>query len=1103
MVVYVHPTWYLQSNDTTTCRNTSFIWPDHEGHRLYCPELDDYFTTIPTGTDGTFTFIDSLKTLTCATCPGENGCDSVWTIRLTVTPTYDNPHSKSMSDEETYFWEHTLYIGEKVDPDTLSDDLYHNEPVHQTVVAPTGRNFYDTLYFTATYHCDSIERLTLTVGPTYRDTLHDQHTCFNRTYYWRRDGALPGHTDSLVMAITPDSSMLNRVTYFSDTAHTAEFGFDSIHVLELSVHPTYLMPADYDTVCHGSPYVWNDAYGKPHTVALYGENHVHYTAVPTDTLGWITIYDSLKTVTCPDCQAGAGCDSVHVLHLYVAPTYYFPESYSICGNDTLLWQRSLYVGATYDTATYGVPPMHTTQHDTVIYLPNRRLFLDTAEYRTAVIECDSIYYLNLTIVPTAFTLLHDRISDNDSTWHFGHGYNYHRGQDYNYPDLSDTINRVPYSLLLIDTVQTYEGCDSIIHDSLTVYPEYRFVLDTFTCANKRLDWRKYKEINHLWSGTFYDSLKTAAGFDSVYVLHLTIIPAFEMTQRRDFCKNDTILWHHTLIYWTPEDGDIPVEYVARYSRGEGCDSVYTLITTYHDYFHRAATVDTCCRFDEYHWLEPDGSEHTRELRDEQGRVLTAIPTDTLGWITIYDSLSTSSQCRCDSTFTLRLFVKPAYHFYETHAPACTGTPVVWRDSVYTADSATVITDVRSFQTTGGCDSVFHFTLQFYQTYEFKTDSFEFCANETPLVWHDISTKPYFDASIDERHRTDDTIRLDKVYSTVNLCDSIYRLHLVIHPALWDEWDDTICIGEKLKFNDRVLNEQGTYYDTLVTEFGCPLYQVLNLAVVPATRFAVLVDSTCADYGHYEMTIPYEGLRPDSFAIFFDSTALARGFVDLIKDTFIDSIITMDIPQAQPFMYPDNYTATLFLFSRHCKEDSTMMLRYTFAIRYPSSILSQHWNDMIAIYDSAYNGGFRFSEFQWYRNDTLMPGQTAHFLYQPHWLDNGEQYSVRLTRQGESYGIMSCPITISWDTDRRVTPTMQYLSVVPTVVSRDYPVTNILSLLEGDYRVIDPYGSVVNTGRIQPDERHAMYLPLPDVPGLYVVEMEDVEGNSRSVKVMVY
>lgn len=181
----------------------------------------------------------------------------------------------------------------------------------------------------------------------------------------------------------------------------------------------------------------------------------------------------------------------------------------------------------------------------------------------------------------------------------------------------------------------------------------------------------------------------------------------------------------------------------------------------------------------------------------------------------------------------------------------------------------------------------------------------------------------------------------------------------------------------------------------------------------------------------------------------------------------------------------------------------MMLRYTFAIRYPLSILSQHWNDMIAIYDSAYNGGFRFSAFQWYRNDTLMPGQTAHFLYQPHWLDNGEQYSVRLTRQGESYGIMSCPITISWDTDRRVMPTMQYLSVVPTVVSRDYPVTNILSLLEGDYRVIDPYGSVVNTGRIQPDEHHAMYLPLPDVPGLYVVEMEDVEGNSRSVKVMVY
>ena len=273
--------------------------------------------------------------------------------------------------------------------------------------------------------------------------------------------------------------------------------------------------------------------------------------------------------------------------------------------------------------------------------------------------------------------------------------------------------------------------------------------------------------------------------------------------------------------------------------------------------------------------------------------------------------------------------------------------------------------------------------------------------------------------------------------------------------------------------------------------------------MPATRFSVVADSACADYGQYVLRVNYDGLRPDSFAIYYDSLAHARGFVDVLKDTFVDNNIQLAIPQATPFLRPDNYKATLFFFTRHCIEDSTMMQSYTLQVRYPSSILAQHWNDMIAIYDSAYNGGYKFDNYQWFYNDDIMPGQTAHFLYQPHWLENGETYSVRLTRVGEDYGIMTCPITISWDSDNKVTPTMQYLSVVPTAVSKDYPVTNILSLIEGDYKVISPTGSTILSGRIVPDEHHAMYVTLPAVEGMYVVEMHDDDGNSRNVKVMVY
>ena len=1307
MVVYVHPTWSFTANDTTTCQNSQFTWPDHEQHTLWCPEKHTYLTTIPTDVAETFTLVDSLKTISCPDCKDGVGCDSVWTLRLTVTPTHNYSHTARISDESVYFWEHKLYIGVKVNPDTISDALYHGEPIHTTVVAPTGRNEYDTLYFTETYHCDSLENLTLIVGPTYRDTLHDQHTCINEPYTWYRSGEL---TDRI---ITPTPAMINAVTYFSDTLQTKEFGFDSIKILELIVHPTYLMPADYDSVCRNDEYHWLDANGHEHTQGLYGENHIHYTAIPTDTVGWITIYDSLKTVTCPTCQAGVGCDSVHVLHLYVAPTYRWPHRHTIsdeetyfwehklyigekvnpdtisdalyhgepvhktvvayagvneydtlyhtvllgcdsiealtllvgptyrdtlhdqhtcintpytwhrsgeltdrvitptqsmvnvvtyfsdtlltkdfgfdsiqilelavhptylmpadydtvckdepyiwleheyktiptdvsgwitiydslktktcptcqsgvgcdsvhtlnlyvaptyhhhetgimCDNTTFLWQRRLYVGAHYDLQTYGTPAATTPDYDQVIYLPDQDNYDDLAHYTTTLL-CDSNYYLDLTINHSEFYLIRDKISDNNKTWSFGHGNNYHRGQDYNYPDLSDTT-RVPYSLLLIDTVKTPEGCDIIYHDSLTVYPEYRFRLDTFTCSNETFNWRQYHELNHRHTGFYYDSLKTVAGFDSVYVLFLEIFPGFEVTYNRDFCKNDTIYWQYEKLYWHEFEGDQVVNYKAEYHRSEGCDSVYFLNVWYKNYYHYPVRRDTICRYDEYHWFEDDGTEHTRALRGEHGEVFTSIPNDTVGLIVIYDSLHTSASCHCDSTFTLELFVKPAYHFYESHDPVCTGTTVEWRGQTYTSDVATVITDNRSFLTTGDCDSVFHFTVEFYQSYDYETEYFEVCADHGHFEWHGISFDEEMQRSLSERHTVDDTIVRAKIYNTTLGCDSTYHIQLVIHPVLWEEWDDTICVGESYHFFSQTLTEKGTYYDTTYTEFGCPAYQVVNLAVEPATRFNIVADSACADYGEYLLRIGYDGLRPDSFAIFYDSLAHARGFIDVPKDTFISDHIELALPQATPFLRPDNYTATLFFYTRHCKEDSTMLNRYNIQVRYPSSILKQMWNDAIAIYDSAYNGGYRFEKFQWFHNDAIMPGQISHFLYQPHWLENGQDYAVELTRVGEDYGIMTCPLTIEWTGNDKVTPSMQYLSVVPTMVSRDYPVTNILSLIEGNYKVINPTGSTIQSGRIVPDEHHAMYVTLPAVAGLYVIEMSDDEGNSRTVKVMVY
>jgi hypothetical protein len=90
------------------------------------------------------------------------------------------------------------------------------------------------------------------------------------------------------------------------------------------------------------------------------------------------------------------------------------------------------------------------------------------------------------------------------------------------------------------------------------------------------------------------------------------------------------------------------------------------------------------------------------------------------------------------------------------------------------------------------------------------------------------------------------------------------------------------------------------------------------------------------------------------------------------------------------------------------------------ILYPSTVMEQAWDDVIAVLTHDYNGGYDFTAFQWYENGVPLSGETRSYLYRK--LTMGSEYSVLLTEQ-DGMQLMTCPLTAEPQTEVSLYPTV--------------------------------------------------------------------------------
>lgn len=303
-------------------------------------------------------------------------------------------------------------------------------------------------------------------------------------------------------------------------------------------------------------------------------------------------------------------------------------------------------------------------------------------------------------------------------------------------------------------------------------------------------------------------------------------------------------------------------------------------------------------------------------------------------------------------------------------------------------------------------------------------------------------------------------------------------------------------GDSIVLNGTLYDSPGDYIDTVTSVYGCD--SIISLHIIqlcPDSVPGALDVSLASDYGDLcfsddeeRLNLSYTIIRGtvSAFSVDYGASAEAVGFTDIDSSAVDGTTIALSIPAA---VRPDYYTSLITFYDSDC---GRLTVPFDFDILYPASVVTQRWNDVLAVTNADHNGGYTFSAFQWYLDGVPLDGQTRSQLY-----DRGNslhfdgEYRVLLTRAGDSVSVMTCPYT----------PTRfdeQHYTEVSTV------------LFGGSALTVDVDGQAVATlysvSGIRYSEQHlnsgTNSLAMPAYAGIYLLRIVHSDGRVDLHRIVV-
>ena len=895
------------------------------------------------------------------------------------------------------------------------------------------------VHFTAANGCDSTVTLQLHHKPTWTDDTTKVTINIGESYEWEHE--------------------IYRKSGLYTKGFIATNGCDSIRVLRLKVNMDCQTDRDTaKTLCFGEKFTW------------YG-----------------TVYDEEGDYT-HLLHFDDRCDTLVTLHLTVLPKSEGHETKFVFTGESYPWH-----GQTYDET--GVYEYHTTDShgcDSTAYLHltvSDKPIIDSSEYVT---QCagESYPWHGQTLVPTPeqyiFThRLEGEDADTVITLTFSLWPRYDNisfteyicdGQSYiwegdGYAAGGEYTAEGDYTR----TFTTIHGCDSIVTLHLRLWPKYEGIVDEQEICEGE---------SYVWEGTPYTestevtrTLSTVHGCDSIVTFRLTVHPAYDTTDEAvTLCYGE----HYK---WNGETYDETGNYTQHLQSVHGCDSTVHISITFRPKSGSEKT-EYICEGEKYTWEGIDYTEagdHPRIFTDRNGCDSTVI-LHLHTWSRYEDLSFTEHICEgekytwegvdytaeddytrtfttvhgCDSVVTLHLRLWPRYDNVIDEQTRYSGESFTWQGVTYTEDTEVT----RTLTTIHGCDSIVTLVLRFYdKKIETRDVTVNLCEGESYNFYGEILSE-----------------NTEKTVTRIgDETDTIVTLQLFVWPSYHVDVRDTMLNGQPYIFENQTFTQPGVYTVTGTTAHNCDSVVTLYLDENNVSITSFENYDACDDNNLLEMTVQYTGVV-DSTGILLrnDKSTLYEAHVPMPSDGFFH----IPIP---PGTRSCICSVTLYFHGMIAAQAETSAV-----LHYPSSVLEQAWNDVVAVLTHDYNGGYDFVAFQWYENGVLLPGETKAYLYRQ--LIMGGEYSAMLT-ETDGTKMMTCPLIATQHTD---------LTLYPTVVQPNQIIRCTVAE-EAEITIYDAMGRAVLKQSLTIGEN---LINAPSGTGVFTAKVMLSSGNEKTYKLII-
>ena len=311
------------------------------------------------------------------------------------------------------------------------------------------------------------------------------------------------------------------------------------------------------------------------------------------------------------------------------------------------------------------------------------------------------------------------------------------------------------------------------------------------------------------------------------------------------------------------------------------------------------------------------------------------------------------------------------------------------------------------------------------------------------------------------------------------CDSLSTLYLTILPKPDDRYlHDSICSDGSITIGGRKYNQPcDNMLIMLKTADGCDSAVYLTLTVNQRIETDVhYLPFACADDGEFYINYDVNAGVYDSLHIAFSTSQLRD---TTIYDPTVNSIAIPYPADITPGHYTAEITFYQFCCGRHVEKRDI-------DVRYSSSIVEQKWNDVLTLLSPAYNGGFEFLDYQWFKNNELLPGETHSYLYQP--LDTTAEYHVVVTRK-DGVQIATCPLQPVYHEQQ---------SKYPSVVKAGQKMRMYMAQ-ETTIWYYTVSGQLYSSFTLP--QGHVT-MDAPNIPGVYVLRAVDKQGETQAQVLLV-